>query len=210
MYGIPCQYSYFLTHQTVTLMAVLTYSEITSGKVITFDGNIYQVLASHVMRKDMGKPSNRTKLRNLKTGKVAEVMFHAAETVSEADIESKEAKFVYANRGEAWFCDPENPRDRFSLPESHIAEQLPYMKQDMLVEMRRWEGELLGVHLPIKMDFIIKDAPPAVKGNTVSGGSKQATLETGAVVSVPLFINPGDTVRVNTETGEYVERVEKA
>lgn len=191
-------------------MAILTYSEITPGKVITFDGNIYLVLKSHVMRKDMGKPSNQTKLRNLKNGKVSEIAFHAAEKVAEADIEEREVKFLYANRGEAWFCDPENPKDRFKLVEDVIADQLPFMKPNMLVEMRTWEGELLGVHLPIKMDFVIKDAPPAIKGNTVSGGSKQATLETGAAISVPLFINPGDTIRVNTETGEYVERVSKS
>lgn len=191
-------------------MAVLTYSEITPGKVITFDGNIYLVLKSHVMRKDMGKPSNQTKLRNLKNGKVSEIAFHAAEKVEEADIENREVKFLYANRGEAWFSDPENPKDRFKLLEDVIADQLPFMKPNMLVEMRSWEGDLLGVHLPVKMDFVIKDAPPAIKGNTVSGGSKQAELETGAMISVPLFINPGDTIRVNTETGEYVERVEKA
>lgn len=191
-------------------MAILSYSEITPGKVITFDGNIYLVLKSHVMRKDMGKPSNQTKLRNLKNGKVSEIAFHAAEKVAEADVEEREVKFLYANRGEAWFCDPEKPSDRFKLVEEVISDQLPFMKANMLVEMRTWEGDLLGVHLPVKMDFVIKDAPPAIKGNTVSGGNKQAILETGAVVSVPLFINPGDTVRVNTETGEYVERVEKA
>lgn len=191
-------------------MAILTYSEITPGKVITFDGNIYLVLKSHVMRKDMGKPSNQTKLRNLKNGKVSEIAFHAAEKVAEADVEDREVKFLYANRGEAWFCDPENPKDRFKLLEDVIADQLPFMKPNMSVEMRTWEGDLLGVHLPVKMDFVIKDAPPAIKGNTVSGGSKQAVLETGATISVPLFINPGDTIRVNTETGEYVERVEKA
>lgn len=191
-------------------MAVLTYSEITPGKVITFDGNIYLVLKSHVMRKDMGKPSNQTKLRNLKNGKVSEIAFHAAEKVEEADIEEREVKFLYANRGEAWFCDPQDPKDRFKLLEDVIEDQLPFMKPNMLVEMRTWEGDLLGVHLPVKMDFVIKDAPPAIKGNTVSGGSKQAVLETGATISVPLFINPGDTIRVNTETGEYVERVEKA
>jgi elongation factor P len=191
-------------------MAILTYSEITPGKVITFDGNIYLVLKSHVMRKDMGKPSNQTKLRNLKNGKVSEIAFHAAEKVAEADVEEREVKFLYANRGEAWFCDPNDPKDRFKLVEDVIVDQLPFMKPNMLVEMRTWEGDLLGVHLPIKMDFVIKDAPPAIKGNTVSGGSKQAVLETGATISVPLFINPGDTIRVNTETGEYVERVTKA
>ena len=191
-------------------MAVLTYSEITPGKVITFDGNIYLVLKSHVMRKDMGKPSNQTKLRNLKNGKVSEIAFHAAEKVEEADIESREVKYLYSTKGEAWFCDPNNPKDRFKLLEDVIEDQLPFMKPNMIVEMREWEGDLLGVHLPVKMEFVIKDAPPAIKGNTVSGGSKQAVLETGATISVPLFINPGDTIRVNTETGEYVERVTKS
>lgn len=191
-------------------MAVLTYSEITPGKVITFDGNIYLVLKSHVMRKDMGKPSNQTKLRNLKNGKVSEIAFHAAEKVSEADVEDREVKFLYANRGEAWFCDPKDPKDRFKLVEDVIADQLPYMKPNMMVEMRTWEGELLGVHLPVKMEFKVTEAPPAIKGNTAQGGSKQAKIETGAMVSVPLFINQDDIIRVNTETGEYVERVEKA
>ncbi len=190
-------------------MAVLAYSEITPGKIITFDGNIYIVLKSHVMRKDMGKPSNQTKLRNLKNGKVSEIAFHAAEKVNEADVETRDVKFLYSNRGEVWFCDPNNPKDRFKLLADILEEQLPYMKENMLVEMQTWEGELLNVKLPIKMDFVIKDAPPAIKGNTVSGGSKQATIDTGAAVSVPLFINAGDTVRINTETGEYVERVSK-
>ncbi len=191
-------------------MAILSYSDITPKKVITFDGNIYEVLASHVMRKDMGKPSNRTKLRNLKTGKVAEIMFHQAETVEEADVEKRDVMFLYSNRGEVWFSDPKNPKDRFKLVEDLVHDQLPYMKTNAIVEMRTWEGQLLGVHLPIKMDFVIKDAPPAIKGNTVSGGTKQATIETGAIVNVPLFINPGDTIKVNTDSGEYVERVEKA
>ncbi len=84
------------------------------------------------------------------------------------------------------------------------------MKPNMIVEMREWEGELLGVHLPVKMDFVVKDAPPSVKGNTVQGGSKNVIIETGATVSAPMFINTGDIIRVNTETGEYTERVEKA
>ncbi len=191
-------------------MAVLAYSEITPGKVITFDGNIYLVLKSHVMRKDMGKPSNQTKLRNLKNGKVSEIAFHAAEKVEEAEVEEREVKYLYATKGDVWFCDPENPKDRFSLKEDVMPDQLQFMKSNMLVEMRTWEGELLGVHLPVKMDFVVKEAPPSVKGNTVQGGSKIVTLETGATVSAPMFINTGDTVRVNTETGEYTERVEKA
>ena len=191
-------------------MAVLSYSEITAKKVITFDGNIYEVLTSHVMRKDMGKPSNQTKLRNLKNGKVSEIAFHAAEKVEEADIEEREVKFIYRNRGEVWFTDPANPRDRFSIKEEVIGDTVQFLKADMLVDMRTWEGELLGIHLPIKMDLAVKEAPPAVKGNTVQGGTKLVVLETGASVQAPMFINEGDIIRVNTDTGEYVERVSKS
>jgi elongation factor P len=191
-------------------MAILAYSEITPGKIITFDGNIYLVLKSHVMRKDMGKPSNQTKLRNLKNGKVSEIAFHAAEKVEEAEIEEREVKYLYATKGDVWFCDPNNPKDRFSLKEEVIAEQLQFMKPNMLVKMREWEGDLLGVHLPVKMEFVVKEAPPSVKGNTVQGGSKNVIIETGATISAPMFINTGDVIRVNTETWEYTERVEKA
>lgn len=191
-------------------MAVLSYSEVVPKKIITFDGGIYEVIYSHVARKDMGKPSNRTKLRNLRTGKVSEVVFHQAERIEEAELEEREVKFIYKNRGEAWFCDPENPKDRFSLKEEVIGEEGKFLKPDMLVEMRSWEGELLGVHLPIKMEFKVTEAPPAVKGNTAQGGTKIVTIEGGATVNAPMFINEGDIIRVNTETGEYVERVEKA
>jgi elongation factor P len=191
-------------------MAILAYSEITPGKVITFDGNIYLVLKSHVMRKDMGKPSNQTKLRNLKNGKVSEIAFHAAEKVAEAEVENREVKYLYTTKGDVWFCNPNDPKERFKLLEDVVAEQLQFMKPNMIVEMREWEGDLLGVHLPVKMDFVVKDAPPSVKGNTVQGGSKNVIIETGATVSAPMFINTGDVIRVNTETGEYTERVEKA
>lgn len=191
-------------------MGVLSYSEVVPKKIITFDGGIYEVVSSHVARKDMGKPSNRTKLRNLKTGKVSEVVFHQAERIEEADVEEREVKFIYKNRGEAWFCDPTNPKDRFALKEEVIGEAGKFLKPDMLVDMRSWGDELLGVHLPIKMDFKVVEAPPAVKGNTAQGGSKIVTLDGGATATVPLFINEGDIVRINTDTGEYVERVEKA
>ncbi|MBI3573920.1 elongation factor P [Candidatus Kaiserbacteria bacterium] len=191
-------------------MAILSYSDVVPKKIITFDGGIYEVISSHVARKDMGKPSNRTKLRNLKTGKVSEVVFHQAERVEEADVEEREVKFIYKNRGEVWFSDPNNPKDRFPIKEEVIGDAVKFLKPDMLVDMRKWEDELLGVHLPIKMEFKVTEAPPAVKGNTAQGGTKIVTLEGGATVNAPLFINEGDTVRINTDTGEYVERVEKA
>lgn len=191
-------------------MSVLSYSEVVPKKLIIHEGQPFEVLSSHVFRKQMRKPVNQTKLRNLKTGKVTEVSFHQAETVEEADVERREVKFIYKNRGEAWFCDPDNPKDRFSIKEEMIGEQEKYLKAELLVELLVWDEEIIGVTLPIKMEFKVIEAPPSVKGNTAQGGTKLVALEGGSTVDVPLFINEGDVVRINTTTGEYVERAEKA
>ena len=190
-------------------MAILAYNEITAKKVIVHEGAPFEVLSSHVFRKQQRKPVNQTKLRNLKTGKVTEISFHQSETVAEADIETSNITFLYENRGEYWFCEAENPKNRFSFGADIIGEQGRFMKQNMNVEIKRFEDDVIGISLPIKLDLTVKEAPPAIKGNTVQGGTKQVVLETGATINVPMFINEGDIVRINTETGEYVERAEK-
>ena len=191
-------------------MAILSYNEITAKKVIVHEGAPFEVLSSHVFRKQQRKPVNQTKLRNLKTGKVTEISFHQSETVAEADIETSNITFLYENRGEYWFCEAENPKNRFSFGADIIGEQGRFMKQNMNVEIKRFEDDVIGISLPIKLDLTVKEAPPAIKGNTVQGGTKQVVLETGATINVPMFINEGDIVRINTETGEYVERADKA
>lgn len=190
-------------------MATLSYSEITPKKIIEHNGEPHMVLSSHVFRKQQRKPVNQTKLRNLKSGKVVEISFHQAETVTEADIEKQELTYIYTNRGESWFHEVGNPGKRMSLPESQVEEQIKWIKEKTDVTAVLWNEEVIGIQIPIKVDLLVKEAPPAVKGNTAQGGSKQVVLETGAVVSTPLFINEGDVVRVNTETGEYTERVDK-
>lgn len=198
-------------------MSVLSYSDIVPKKIITLDGEPYEVLSSHVFRMQMRKPVNQTKLRNLKSGKVTERSFHQAETIPEADVEYEDITYLYSRprlpagrQGEYWFSEKGNPKNRFKLDETIIGDVGHFLKQNSEVEAMRFEGDIIGIHLPIKLDLMVKEAPPAVKGNTAQGGTKQVTLETGAVVSAPLFINEGDVVRVNTETGQYVERVEKA
>lgn len=200
-------------------MAILAYNEITAKKIIVHEGAPFEVLSSHVFRKQQRKPVNQTKLRNLKTGKVTEISFHQSETVAEADIETSNITFLYekrlpASRGqvgsEYWFCEAENPKNRFSFGADIIGEQGRFMKQNMNVEIKRFEDDVIGISLPIKLDLTVKEAPPAIKGNTVQGGTKQVVLETGATINVPMFINEGDIVRINTETGEYVERADKA
>ena len=191
-------------------MAMLEYNEITLRKVILVDGQPYEVLDSHVFRKQQRKPVNQTKLRHLITGKVTEMAFHVSEKVEEADLSAKEVKFLYQNKGEYWFCDPKVPSDRFKLEESMLGEPIRFVKPNDILSAVIFNEEIIGVKVPIKVELKIKEAAPAVKGNTVSGGTKSVVLETGTVMFVPLFINEGDIIRINTETGEYVERVDKA
>ena len=191
-------------------MSILAYSEVVPKKVIVVDGQPFEVLSSHVFRMQMRKPVNQTKLRNLKSGKVTEKSFHQAETIEEADVEYEDITFLYHNRGEYWFCEKGNPGNRFKLDDEIIGDRGHFLKQNSEVEAMRFEDEVIGIKLPIKLDLKVTEAPPAVKGNTVQGGTKVVTLETGATVNAPMFINEGDILKINTDTGEYVERVEKA
>ena len=188
---------------------MLEYNEITPHRYIVLDGQPFEVLTSHVFRKQMRKPVNQTKLKNLITGKVTERSFHATEQADEADITTRNVKYLYTNRDEYWFCEADDPSKRFSLSEEQIGEQGKFLKANSMVELAIFEKKIIGVKLPIKVELKVTEANPAVKGNTVQGGTKLVTLETSAEVQVPMFINEGDIIRLNTETGEYVERVEK-
>ncbi len=190
-------------------MAMLEYNEILKGKVILLDGEPYDVLDAHVFRKQQRKPVNHAKLRHLITGKVTEQAFHVSEKVEEADLSTKAVKYLFTNKGEKWFCAENNPADRFMLSEETIGLGAQFMKPNMTVEALVFDEKIIGIKIPIKMELAVTEAPPAVRGNTSQGGSKQITLETGATLFAPLFINEGDVVRINTETGEYVERVDK-
>ncbi len=188
---------------------MLEYNEILPKKVILLDGEPYEVLDAHVFRKQQRKPVNQTKLRHIITGKVTEQAFHVSEKVAEADLSTKSVKYLYKNKGEQWFCAEENPADRFMLSAETIGTGGQFLKPNMLLEALVFDEKIIGIKIPIKLELKVTEAPPAVKGNTAQGGSKQITLETGTVINAPLFINEGDVVRINTETGDYVERVDK-
>ncbi len=188
---------------------MLEYNEILPKKVILLDGEPYEVLDAHVFRKQQRKPVNQTKLRHLITGKVTEQAFHVSEKVEEAELSSKEVKYLFTNRGEFWFCDPSNPADRFKLDAAVIGSQSAFMKVNSTAEAIIFDEKIIGLRMPIKVDLVVKEAPPAVRGNTAQGGTKQIVLETGATVNAPLFVNEGDIVRINTQEGVYVERVDK-
>lgn len=195
-------------------MALLEYNEIRLGKVIIHNGEPCEVLDSHVARTQQRKPQNGVKLRSLKSGKAYNEVFHVSDSAEEADLEKREVKFLFTNKGEYWFANPTNPGDRFKLDEKLLGTKTKYLQPNELVTALVWtnedeEEETIGVQLPIKMTFLVKEAPPAIKGDTRTGGSKQVVLENGAVINCPLFIEAGDKIIVNTENNEYVERAQK-
>ena len=187
-------------------MSMLEYNEITVRKVILFEGEPYEVLDAHVFRKQQRKPVNATKLKNLITGNVKEISFHVSEKVEEAEIEKKQVKYLYSNRGQYWFCEANDPSKRFELPEAILGQQIRFIKPNSLITVKMFGERPIGVDVPIKVELKVTEAPPAVKGDTAKGGTKQIKLETGAVINGPLFIEEGEIIRINTETGEYVER----
>jgi len=193
---------------------MLDYSEVKPHKFIVLEGVPYEVLGSHVFRKQQRKPVNDTKLRNLITGKVAEISFHQNEKVEEAELDTRTVKFMFMKEGrlpagkqEYWFCEQNDPAKRFELSAYVIGEPGKFLKANMLVDLLEFQGKLLGVKLPIKVELKVTEAPPSIKGNTAQGGNKVVTLETGAQINVPLFVNEGDTIVINTETGGYGSRV---
>jgi elongation factor P len=191
-------------------MAILSYNEIVQKKVIEYNDEPYEVLSSHVFRMQQRKPVNQTKMRNLVSGKVLEISFHQSETVPEADIAKMEAQYLYTNRGESWFAEEGNAKNRFSFPENVVHEKVQWLKQNSVVEILTYNDNPITVTIPVKVELKVTSAPPAIKGDTATGGNKLVTLETGATINTPLFINEGDILRINTDTGEYNERVEKA
>ncbi|MFA6338490.1 MAG: hypothetical protein WCW87_00290 [Candidatus Paceibacterota bacterium] len=193
---------------------MLEYNEIKERKYIIFEDEPYEVLTSHVFRKQQRKPVNATKLRNLMTGRIVEHSFHVSDKAEEADLATKEVKFLFTNKGEWWFCEINDPSKRFSLPETLIGPAGRFLKPNSIVDTLIFtspddddDKKTIGVKLPIKVELKVIEAAPAVKGNTTGGANKTVKLETGADINVPLFVNQGDILRINTETGDYVERV---
>lgn len=198
-------------------MALLEYNEITARKYIIYEGEPYEVVENHIFRMQQRKPQNKTKIKNLLNGRFVEATFHAADKVEEAEITTHEAKYLYTNKGEFWFCDVDNPSKRFKIPEEVLGVQAKFLKPNTVYDTKVFidpetesgEGTIFGVKLDATVDLKVVEAPPGVKGDTARGGNKLVKVETGAMITVPLFVNEGETIRINTETGEYRERVGK-
>ena len=186
---------------------MLNYNEVKPGIAVLVEGEPYVCTWNNIMQKQQRRPVNQTKLRHLIRGNVIEHSFQQSDKMQEAEIETKPAVFIYERNGEWFFHDIKDKSKRFSVAEDMMGESGKFLKGNTEVDTLWFDEKLFRVKLPIKMELRVKEAPPNTRGNTAQGGSKVVTLETGANVDVPMFVNEGDVVRINTDTGEYVERV---
>lgn len=188
---------------------MISYNEVRKGMFIVFEDTLYEVLESSFLRMQQRKPVMKVKLRDVVAQKVKELSFQPSDDIEEADLERMQARFLYHRKGEWWFDEVGNPQNRFFLSDEKVGEKGLYLVENTQILSVWFEGEVVGIQLPPKVDLEVVDAPPSIKGDTASGGSKTVEVSTGARVNTPFFINTGDVIRVNAETGEYVERIEK-
>ena len=187
-------------------MSVLDFSDLKgTGQIIKYNNEPYQIIASNFMRTAQRKPVIQTKMRNLITGKVMEYSFKYGEKIEGADVVRTKTQFLYNDEEGSHFMNPET-FETIVMPKSLVADQQKFLKEGTDTSILFFEDKPIGLDLPVKIDLKVVEAAPGVKGDTATGGTKPATLETGHVVNVPLFIKEGDTVRVDTRTGDYVER----
>jgi len=193
-------------------MSQLEYNELKVGTIFTKneDPNPYQVLEYAFIRMQQRKPVTQLKIKNLLTGKNQDYTAHQNETFREAEIEMMPVTFLYHSKDQYWFNETGNPKNRFFLTDAVVENMGLFLKANLEVKAYKFGDKFINIELPVKMEFKVTEAAPAVRGNTAQGGDKVVVLETGAKLTVPMFINEGDVVRVNTQTAEYVERVEKA
>jgi elongation factor P len=185
----------------------IAYTDLTKGVLFIMDGAPYEVLESHFLRMQQRKAVVQTRIRNLITGKLLDRNFQPSDSFEEAEINKKNATFIYESKGQYWFHEEGNPKNRFMLTSEVLGEQGQFLKPNTKVVTFVFNEKVIKAEIPIKMEFKIIEAPPSIKGNTAQGGTKTVTIEGGAKINAPLFVNEGDMIRVNTATGQYVERV---
>lgn len=188
---------------------MINFSEISKGVKILIDGKPYEVLEAKHLKKAQRRPVLQTRLRNIITGEIINYTAHQGEAFEEPDIEKLDATFLYAHREKYFFCLTQDKSKRFEFAKEQLGQKANFLKPNLEVEALSFEGEIVNISLPIKMNFKVIEAPPGIKGDTAQGGVKPATLETGYQLNVPLFVDAGDIVEINTETGEYVRRIQE-
>ncbi|TKC19867.1 elongation factor P [Robertmurraya kyonggiensis] len=184
---------------------MISVNDFRTGLTIEVDGGLWRVMDFQHVKPGKGAAFVRSKLRNLRTGAVQEKTFRAGEKVAKAQIDNRRMQYLYANGDQHVFMDNES-YDQIELPATAIEYELKYLKENMEVQIMMFHGETLGIELPNTVELEVTETEPGIKGDTASGGTKPATLETGLIVQVPFFVNQGDRLIINTTEGSYVSR----
>lgn len=184
---------------------MISTSDFEKGMVIKMDNEPWQIIDYQFVHPGKGAAFVRTTLKNLKTNKVLERSFKSGERFEEIELEYKKAIYLYKDKRNAVFSLQEN-QQRVSLPLEDVEQQIMYLKEQSVVDLIYIGEKLSGINIPKKVSLKVIEAPPAIKGDTVTGTTKTVTLETGLKIEVPIFIKEGETILVNTDTGEYVGR----
>jgi elongation factor P len=186
---------------------MLGISDIKKGKIVVLDDEPYLVSSAEFLRKQQRRPVMRSILKNLRTGKTKEHSFQQSDKVAEADIETIQSQYLYAKSGMYFFMN-QIDYNQIELTAKEVGENAPFLIEGQEVEILEFEGKPVALTLPIKVDRKIIEAPPGVRGDTSTNVMKDVTIEGGAKIKAPLFVSEGDTIRIDTRTGTYVERVQ--
>ena len=184
---------------------MISVNDFRTGATIEVDGDIWRVIEFQHVKPGKGAAFVRSKLRNLRTNNINEKTFRAGERLKRAQIDNLKMQYLYANGDEHVFMNNET-YDQIELSSDQLEYELKFLKENMEVHVIQYKEEILGVELPITVELEVTATEPGIKGDTASGGSKPATVETGLTVQVPFFVNIGDTLVINTEEAEYVSR----
>ena len=184
---------------------MISVNDFRTGLTIEVDNGIWQVIDFQHVKPGKGAAFVRSKLRNLRTGAIQEKTFRAGEKVAKAHIENRKMQYLYANGDQHVFMDQET-YDQIELAAAQIERELKFLKENMEVYIMTYQTETIGVELPNTVTLEVTETEPGIKGDTASGGTKPATVETGLVVQVPFYVNEGDKLVINTTDGSYVSR----
>ncbi|WP_085523394.1 elongation factor P [Tuberibacillus sp. Marseille-P3662] len=184
---------------------MISVNDFKTGLTVEVEGGIWSVVDFQHVKPGKGAAFVRSKLRNLRTGAIQERTFRAGEKINRAHIETRKMQYLYGSGNVHTFMDLDN-YEQIEFEASQIQNELNYLKENMEVQIQTYENETIGIDLPNTVKLKVTETEPGLKGDTQSGGSKPATLETGYVVSVPLFVNEGDELVIDTRTGSYTSR----
>ncbi|MFL1672102.1 elongation factor P [Paenibacillus dendritiformis] len=184
---------------------MISVNDFKTGLTVEVDGDIFTVLDFQHVKPGKGAAFVRSKLKNLRNGNTVEKTFRAGETLAKAQIDNREVQYLYNSGDEYTFMDNET-YDQFNLTKEQLEWELNFLKDNMIVHISSYQGEIIGINLPNSVELKVVETEPGVKGNTATGATKNATVETGLNVQVPLFINEGDVLLIDTREGKYISR----